>query len=164
MTCVKQPNNTVLNGRSGCMNGWKEIKLPVTNYWFMKIFLTSLSSLILWQHHTAWESVSAPIRLVTTVGDRVRALQIIKTLMLAQCYWLFLYSISWAAQEIRQPRPQSFTREKLSFAEGLSFVSVKPFSVVFNLNVCAAQTKAAGFWKIRTLNMQWWLNQLSGWK
>ena len=66
----------------------------------MKISLTSLSALFLGQHHTAGESVSTPIRFVTTVGDRVRALQIIKTL--------------------------SFTRDTLSFAEGLRSPVVKP--------------------------------------
>lgn len=56
-----------------------------------------LLGLFPWQHHTAGKSVSAPIRLVTAVEDRVRASQIIKSLMLAQCYWLILHCVSWAA-------------------------------------------------------------------
>lgn len=67
------------------------------DYWFMKISLNSGSPLFPWQHHTAGESVSAPIRLVTAAEDRVRASQIIKSLMLAQCYWLMVHCVSWAA-------------------------------------------------------------------
>lgn len=67
------------------------------DYWFMKISLNSGSPLFPWQHHPAGESVSAPIRLVTAAEDRVRASQIIKSLMLAQCYWLMVHCVSWAA-------------------------------------------------------------------
>ena len=112
----------------------------------MKISLTSLSSLFLWQLRTAGECVSAPIRLVTTVGDRVRASQIIKTLMLAQCYWSLPRSISWAAG-----RPLSFTGDSVSFTEGLCSALVKTFLLLlWSKNVCTAQTRAAGFGKICT--------------
>lgn len=145
---VEHTTKTALDGGCGCMDGKEEVKLCVTGYWFMKIFLTSLSSLFLWQHHAAGESVSAPIRSVTTVGDQVRASQIIKNSVLAQGYWLLLYTISWAAGEIRKPRPQSFTRDLVSFAQG--FAVVKPSSVVVNVNVYKAQTRATWFGKICT--------------
>lgn len=49
------------------------------------------------RNHPAGESVLTPIRLVTAAEDRVRASQITKSLMLAQCYWLMLLCVSWAA-------------------------------------------------------------------
>lgn len=85
---VEPTNEAVSDGRRGTwMNGWtdgRKIAFDLT------IDLEELPDfsvfLFLWQQHTAGESVPAPIRLVTTVEGRVGALQIIKSLMLAQCY------------------------------------------------------------------------------
>lgn len=84
-------------GPCGHMGGWEEAILPLT--WLLihedlsKFWVSSFP----WQHHTAGEAVSAPIRLVTAAEDRVRASQIIKSLLLAQCYWLMVHCVSWAA-------------------------------------------------------------------
>lgn len=90
----------------------------------MKISLTSISSLFLCQHCTAGEAVSAPIRLVTVVGDQVRASQIIKTLMLSaiDCYRAVFPGLQ-AAHTL-------FHQGQCHFQRAYVFLWQKPSSVV----------------------------------
>lgn len=107
----------------------------------MKISLTSLSSHFLWQQHTAGESVSTPIRLVTTVGNESGPADNKNSDAFSA---LLIVSVQHLLGG-RRPRPQRFTRDTVSFAEGFCSAGVKPTSVAVNPSVCRAQTRAALF-------------------